>query len=193
MIKAQGTSVSKWSRSKAPAGARLIRWLREFSLIIAQVLPGVHDTHCQWVKCTQIRKHESRFYRRPEVPLKYPHSSERASDGEQATGEGGGKGTSRLGGWQLVLLPLSLASHRVGSPLREILRTIRSARGNLREAHEISPLKYGSRHPPRSLLLPVSYSTSLLLPRLLQEEAFSGGGIDSIQGAQTLQDKISFT
>lgn len=113
--------------------------------------PGGARHPPRWVKCTQIRKHESRFYRRPEVPLKYPH---RASDGERATG---GEGTSRLGGWQLVLLPLPLASQRLGVlPLREILRTIRSARGNLRDAHEISPLKYGSRHPPRSLLLPVS-------------------------------------
>lgn len=36
----------------------------------------------RWVKGTQIRKHESRFYRRPEVPLKYPH---RASDDGKGT------------------------------------------------------------------------------------------------------------
>jgi len=139
MIKAQGTSVSKWSRSKAPAGARLIRRPREFSLIIAQALSGVHDIHQKWVKCTQIRKHESRFYRRPEVPLKYPHrANEWASGGGGKSDEGEGN-EGVVWGRQLVLLPFSLASQQLSFPVtRDIANYSKYSRKLTRRTRDLS-------------------------------------------------------
>lgn len=172
MIKAQGTSVSKWSRSKAPAGARPIRRPREFSLIIAQVLPGGARHPPRWVKCTQIRKHESRFYRRPEVPLKYPHRAN-----ERAMGNGRRRRRNESsGGRQLVLSPLSLASQRL--PLREILPTIRSARGNLRNAHEISQISFETFSSLSLLLLPVSLYVVVAALTVTGRSFY--GGIDSL-------------
>jgi len=86
---------------------QLIRRLREFSsLIIAQALTirGCTSSRQRWVKCTRIRKHESRFYQWPEVPLKYPHRA-------------------RASGWategrQLALSPSSPGIPASGSPAR---------------------------------------------------------------------------
>lgn len=132
MIKAQGTSVSKWSRSKAPAGARLIRRPREFSLIIAQALPGVHDTHPKWVKCTQIRKHESRFYRRPEVPLKYPHRANERVTRERVTEE-----KERAGRLGATISSLTLIFGISASPVtRDIANYSKCSRKLRRRARE---------------------------------------------------------
>lgn len=82
------------------------------------------------------------------------------------------EGTKQVasGGRQLVLLLLSLASRRF--PLREILRTIRSARGNLRDLHEISQIWF--EHIPHTLFFPpVSLHVVVAVLRLLQEEAFT--------------------
>lgn len=110
MIKAQGTSVSKWSRSKARS---LFGSLASSPSLSRRHSRGGARHPPRWVKCTQIRKHESRFYRRPEVPLKYPH---RANERVMA---GAKERASRLGTTISSLTLILGISLWLGSPVTQ--------------------------------------------------------------------------
>lgn len=118
------------------------------------------------MKCTQIRKHESRFYRRPEVPLKYPHrANERAMAGAKER-------ASRLGATiSSLTLILGISPARLSRYARycELFKVLVETY----ETHMRS-LKYGSRHPPHSLLLPVSLYV-IVAALTVTRRSFHGG------------------
>ena len=121
------------------------------------------------MKCTQIRKHESRFYRRPEVPLKYPPSSERASD-EGGDEEEKERSKSRLGA---TISSLTLILGISAAPVtRDIANYSKCARKLTRLTRDLSNMVRA--HPPHSPLPPATLHVAVAALTVTRR-SFHGG------------------